>query len=102
MKRFKDLDKEQKKKAVDYVYKRLLNKEIYDTAKYANKRTDSLNKKLQEIKDSVGFCGCMSCLNSFRDKANLDPVVKEWVLAQAMEGAEQAYYPEADDDIVKV
>lgn len=102
MKRFKDLDKAQKKNAVDFIFKRLMGKEIYDQSKYANKRTDSLNKKLQEIKDSVGFCGCMACLNAFRDKANLDSEVKEWVLAQAMEGAEQAYYPEDGDDIVKV
>lgn len=100
MKRFKDLDKSQKKAAVDYLFKRFVGKEIY--AKPGINKPPHIQKRIKEIQEEVKFCGCMDCFNKYADKANQDSQIKEWVLSKAIEAAEEAYYPEDTDTIVKV
>lgn len=100
MKRYKELSSTQKKSAIDFMFKRLTAQEIY---RVPNSNVPSnIQKRLKEIREEIKFCGCLDCFNKYADKANKDYQVKEWILSKAMDAAEQAYYPEGSDNIIKV
>ena len=100
MKRYKDLDAKKKKRAVDYMFQRIANKELYKLP--GGSSNAKLKDRLKEIQEQIKFCGCTDCFNKYSDIASKDPQVKEIILSDAMDAAEQAYYPEDDDNIIKV
>lgn len=100
MKRYKELNDKQKKNAVDFMFQRLANREIYRDPKV--NKPDYIAKRLKEIQEEIKFCGCKDCFNNYSLRAYQDSQVKEWILIQAIEAAESAYYPEDGDNIIKV
>lgn len=100
MKRYGQLDVKQKKRAVDYMFKRLLGKEIFRDPRI--EKPFYIQKRLKEIQEEIKFCGCIDCFNKYADLASKDSQVKEWTLTKAIDTAELAYYPEESDTIIKV
>lgn len=98
MKRFKDLDSKDKKKAIDHLYRRSINGIRWNAAG----QPESVQKRLKEITERIKFCGCTDCDLKLFAAINQDTVIKEVHLEKAMKEAEAAYYPEDQDIIVKV
>ncbi len=98
MKRYKDLDSTQKKRAVDFLYRRSINDIRWNGAG----QPDSVKARLKEITERIKFCGCTDCDMKLYSEIQKDTVIKEVHLEKAMKQAEEAYYPEDTDNIVKV
>jgi hypothetical protein len=98
MKRFKELTKEQKKKAVDYMYRRVFNDVNWNGAG----QPEAVQRRLKEITERIKFCGCGDCEYKIGVEISKDTVIKESVLERAQVAAESAYYPEESDTIIKV
>lgn len=98
MKRFKELTSPQKKKAVDHMFRRGMNSINWNGAG----QTDKVKARVKEISERIKFCGCGSCEFKFGEELSKDSVIKEYILEQAQVAAEDAYYPEDDDTIIKV
>jgi len=98
MKRFKDLNSQEKKSAVDHLYKRSFSAIRWN----GNGENDKVKARLKEITERIKFCGCTDCDIKLWSEINKDSVIKEVYLEKAMKEAESAYYPEDTDTIVKV
>jgi hypothetical protein len=98
MKRFKDLNAADKKKAVNYMFKRGWNEITWNGAG----QPDVVKARIKEITERIVFCGCGTCEYKFGEEISKDSVIKESILERAQVAAEGAYYPEDDDTIIKV
>lgn len=98
MRRFKDLDRAAQKKAVDHLFQRNYREIRWNGAG----QPDNVKERLKEITTKIQFCGCGSCEVKLGEEMSKDPVIKEAILGKAMRQAEEAYYPEDTDIIVKV
>lgn len=98
MKRFKDLDSTQKKKAVDHLYRREMNEIRWNGAG----QPQNVKDRLKEITERIKFCGCTDCDIKLNMEIQKDSVIKEVILDKAMKLADTGYYPEPDDIIVTV
>jgi hypothetical protein len=100
MKRYKELDNNQKKSAVDYMFKKYSDKEIYRDINFT--KPPFVKQRMKEIEEKIKFCGCLDCYDKLYDTANKDNLIKEWILSTAIDSAEQAYYPEEGDTVIEV
>ncbi len=98
MRRFKDLDKTEKKQAVDHLFKREMRNIKWNGAG----QPQNIQDRLKEIRERIKFCGCTDCDIKLFGEIQKDSVIKEYHLDKAMKAAETAYYPEDKDIIVKV
>ncbi len=98
MKRFKDLNSADKKKAVDYLYRRNMNDIKWNGAG----QPESVKARLKDITERIKFCGCTDCDLKLFAEINKDSVIKEVQLDKAMKQADEAFFPEDTDIIVKV
>ena len=98
MKRFRELTAEQKKKAVNYMYRRGFNDITWNGAG----QPEAVQKRIKEITERIKFCGCGDCEYKFGMEISKDTVIKESILERAQVAAEGAYYPEESDTIIKV
>jgi len=98
MKRFKELNSSQKKKAVDHLYRRGMRDLRWNGAGYPER----VKERLKEITSRIKFCGCGDCEIKLSTELNKDSVIKEFVLDSATKEAESAYYPEPDDTLITV
>lgn len=98
MRRFKDLNSGQKKQAVDYLFKREMRNIKWNGAG----QPKTVQDRLKEIRERIKFCGCTDCDIKLFAEAQKDSVIKEYHLDNAMKVAEEAFYPEDTDIIVKV
>lgn len=99
MRRFKDLSKEEKKRAIDIVLKDKMTKGILNEKDIAS---DRIKDKLNKIRTDMKFCGCTSCFNKYLTSAGKDSEVKEYFLSEAQQAAENAYYPDTNELVIKV
>jgi hypothetical protein len=98
MKRFQDLNSEQKKQAVDYLFKREMRNVRWNGAG----QPTSVQDRLKEIREKIKFCGCTDCDIKLFSEVQKDSVIKEVQLDRALKQADEAFYPEDADIIVKV
>lgn len=98
MRRFKDLDSAEKKQAIDYLFKRSINDIRWNGAT----QSEPVKKRLREIVERIKFCGCLDCELKLSVEINKDSVIKEAHLEKAMKEANEAFYPEDTDIIVRV
>lgn len=98
MKRFKELTSQQKKIAVDHMYRRGFNDVKWNGAG----QPDPVKARLKEITERIKFCGCTDCDLKLFAEIRKDSVIKESILERAQVAAEGAYYPEESDTIIKV
>jgi hypothetical protein len=98
MKRFKDLNSTEKKKVVDILYRRNINDINWNGAG----QPKSVKDRLKEITERIKFCGCGDCEMKLAVEINKDSVIKEVQLDKAMKQADEAFFPEDTDIIVKV
>ncbi len=98
MKRFKDLNSSEKRKAVDFLFSR----EMRNTKWNGAGQPKNVQDRLKEITERIKFCGCTDCDIKLYKEILKDSVIKEAHLEKAMKTAEEAYYPEDTDTIVKV
>jgi len=95
LKTFKELTTKQKTQAIDYMYQRGL-KSIHQN------KDDTISKKIKEIKQRIKFCHCHKCEDNLLSEIRKDNFLRELLLDQARDQAENAYYPEENDVIIKV
>ena len=98
MRRFQDLTVNQKRQAVDYMFQRGMNSIKWNDGKVS----DSISNRIKDLKQQIKFCGCNDCDINLFSEMKKDSAIKELILEQAKVQAENAYYPEEDDIIVKV
>jgi hypothetical protein len=98
MKRFKDLNSEEKKRAV----KHLLSRNLRDIRWNGAGQSEAVKQRLKEITTRIKFCGCGTCEYNLGVEIAKDNVIQEAQLEKSMKQAEEAFYPEDTDTIVKV
>ena len=98
MKRFKDLTSDQQTKAIQFLSERELNS-------LKSCKIDSASPyflKIKYLKDNIEYCGCINCNVSLFSAIQKDSLIKELIQERAISLAEEGYYPEDHDIIVKV
>ncbi len=98
MRRYKDLDKAEQKKAVKF----LMNRNRNDINWNGAGQPEAIKKRLEEITTRIKFCGCGDCEYKLGVEIAKDNVIQEAILDKSIKQAEEAYYPEGTDIIVKV
>lgn len=96
MRRFKDLDANQKKIVVNHLFKSGMNSIRWNGAG----SPENVQKRMEEIRTQIKFCGCTDCDLKLWEAVNKDSLIKEVYLEIAMKAAESAYYPDDNDVII--
>lgn len=98
MRRYKDLNSVEKKAAVDHLYKRSLGEIRWNGVQ----QPDKVKARLKEITERIKFCGCTDCDIKLWNEIKNDSVIKEIHLEKAIKEANEAFYAEDKDIVVKI